>query len=77
MENAQIIQILNITFLEVQGQAEFLSKKVQCIESFCLCFCDWRDAWSPWNIQEPCKVTKSILGYDPLWRVECCWCMIE
>ena len=43
MEDAQIIHILDITFLEVQRSAMLLGQKMQGIQSFCLGLGDRRD----------------------------------
>ena len=43
MEDTQVIHILHIAFLEVQGSTMLLSQKMQCIQCFCLCLADGRD----------------------------------
>jgi len=50
MENAQIIDILHIAFLEIKRDAVFLSQEMQGIEGFSLGLCDGRDTWVSWGM---------------------------
>lgn len=46
MKDAQIINILRISLLEIQSNTKSLSKEVQRIKSFSLCFNDRRDIFT-------------------------------
>lgn len=43
MKQPHAIDILDVSFLEIQPKREFLCQKVHCIQSLRLCFRDRRD----------------------------------
>jgi len=77
MENAQIIHILDIPFLEIQRQAESLREKVQRVEGFSLRFCDGWDVGATRESQEARKAAAGILDHDSLWRCCSAWRVVK
>lgn len=66
MENAEIVDILHIAFLEAQRGAMFLCQKVQSVQCFCLRFGYRRNVGRPRLGEEPRKVSPGILNEDTL-----------
>lgn len=53
VEDAQIVDILDITLPEVHSQGVLFCEEMKRVEGFCLCFSDWRD------ICRTCKTLKT------------------
>lgn len=66
MEDAEIVNVLHVAFLELRVDAVFLPNEVEGIQSFCLCFCDGRDVGTPRQCSKPYKVSPPVLQRDPL-----------
>ncbi len=84
MENAQIINILNIPFLEIECEVVPLGQEVECIKSFGLGFCDWWNVWTAGLVKETCESATGVLDYNSFWggfgsgcvvqkRADCVW----
>lgn len=82
MEDAQIIDELDITFLEIEPQGEAGCEEVESVESFGLAFGDGRDTWRAREPLEAREVAPGVLddyavlvvvqqraGGVPLWRL--------
>lgn len=69
MKYAQIVDILDVSFLEVQSQAEPVGEKMKCVESFSLGFGDWGNVCTSRQMKEPHEIAASVLDYNSLWRV--------
>lgn len=67
MEDAQVVYVLDIALLKVQGCAMFFGYEVQGIQCFGLCFGDGRDIWRPGLGEKSSKVPPSILDEHPFW----------
>ena len=73
MKNCQIVDILNVTFLEIQRQAKSISKKMKCIEGFGLRFSDWWYVFTSREMKEAGEASAGILNDDSFWRRFICW----
>jgi hypothetical protein len=62
MEDAQIIDVLDIALLEIQAQGVFLPKEMKCVKSLCLSLCNRRDVDGAWKPQESSEQTAGILN---------------
>jgi hypothetical protein len=66
MENAKIIHILHIAFLEIQSGTVLFRQEVQSIERLGLRFRDRGDILRPGLSQESSEVPPRVLNQDPL-----------
>ena len=64
MEDTQIVDILNIAFLEVEVQRILLCEEMKSVEGFSLCFCDRGNVTRARKALEACEVTACILNYN-------------
>lgn len=68
MEDAEIVYILDISCLEIKGEAEFLGQKVKRVKSFCLSFCDWRYVLTAGQVKKTGEPTAGVLNNYSFWR---------
>ena len=64
MEDTQIVDILNIAFLEVEVQRILLCEEMKSVEGFSLCFCDLGNVTRTRKTLETCEVAACILNHD-------------
>jgi hypothetical protein len=76
MENAQIVHILHITLLKIQGQAESISEKMKCVQCFGLSLGDGWDIGASWKVEKSREAATRILDHCSFWIV-CTCCSVE
>jgi hypothetical protein len=64
MENREIVDVLNVTFLEIHTKAVLLSSIVQSVQSLSLSFGNWWNIFSARVFTETSKVSSGILDNE-------------
>jgi hypothetical protein len=64
MENREIVDVLNVTFLEIHTKAVILSSIVQSVQSLSLSFGNWWNIFSARVFTETSKVSSGILDNE-------------
>jgi hypothetical protein len=64
MENREIVDVLNVTFLEIHTKAVLLSSIVQSVQSLSLSFGNWWNIFSARIFTETSKVSSGILDNE-------------
>jgi hypothetical protein len=71
VQQAQTVDILDVTFLKIQSQRVFFRQEVNCIQSLCLGLCNWWDVGRPLLLPIASKVASRILDDNmPVFVVE-------
>ena len=73
MENAQIIDVLNVALLEVQSHTETISQKVECVESLGLSFGDGWNVFAARKVEEAGEASAGVLDDNSFWRCRFGW----
>jgi len=66
VEDAQVVDVLDVALLEVQRGTVFIGSKVQGVQCFCLSFCDRWNILRSWLGQKAREVPASVLYDDTL-----------
>lgn len=61
MENGQVVDVLDIAFLEVCGDTEFLTEEMNGIQCFSLRLCDWGNINTTLQCTETDEVSTGVL----------------
>lgn len=69
VEDAQIVRILNVSLVKVEGYSVLLSGKVQGIEGFSLSFRDGRNVRRSGKSPVPGEASSCVLDDQALWLV--------
>jgi len=77
MKDAQIVYILNISLLKIQGQTKSFCQEMKCIKSFGLGFSNWRDIKTSREIEESSETSTCVLDHDSLRTFCVCRCIME
>jgi hypothetical protein len=64
MENREIVDVLNVTFLEIHTKIVLLSSIVQSVQSLSLSFGNWWNIFSARVFTETSKVSSGILDNE-------------
>ena len=76
MKDTQIIDVLDISLLEVQRCTVFFGREVQRVQGLCVGFRDWGDVGRPWLREVSRKVATSILDQNTFWTGCRGWLMV-
>ena len=70
MENAQIVDVLNISFFEIESKAIFFCVILERVDSFGLSFTYWWECRWPWKTSKARKEAAEVLNYESFLRSE-------